>query len=235
MNALRSTAPSLLPWLTATRARLAPLGLQPLPLDPDLAAALGGGRLRLRAARWQVGEPGLAECRTVHIVGASSEIANTLIFPERPERLPMFVADALITGGQARMVFVDLPAPGLDDDLHGPLARDTRDLAERWGRPIVDAPPDWAIEFSLGGSLFVRGCNGDEFAALTALHSDYLCRWREAARRAHAAPSAATARGADCLQRFKQGHLAHWPGTTYLERLFGHEWTHHFLHDFLYR
>jgi len=235
MNALQSTAPALLPWLTATRARLATLGLRPLPLDADLAAALGGGRLRLRAERWQVGEPALAECRTVHIAGASSEIASTPIFPECPERLPMYVADALITGGQVRMAFIDLPAPGLDDDLRGSLARDTRELAERWARPIMDVPPAWAIEFSLGGCLFVRGGNADEFGVLTALQADYLRRWLETARHARATPPAVSRRGADCLQRFKQGHLAHWPGTTYLERLFGHEWTRRFLHDFLYR
>jgi hypothetical protein len=37
------------------------------------------------------------------------------------------------------------------------------------------------------------------------------------------------------VDRFKRSHLKHWPGTAYLQKLFGPAWTDEFLHQFLYR
>lgn len=212
-----------------TRHALTPLGVRDLPLPDDLASALGGGRLRLDAGRWQVGDN--AECRIVRIEGASSTIVNTLIFPTHSERLPVFVAELLVTGGVPRLAFLDLQAVGLTADRVGQLASHTAALADLFAfLPSAEAPA-WATKYSTGGYVFTRTNDPNHADALADLYAAYLDLWVECAAEVSDGDDAPTA----CLDDFKREHLRHWPGTDYLNKLFGTAWTARFLHEFLYR
>lgn len=222
-----------------TRRRLAPLGVVDLPIPADLAASSGlSGKMSLRAACWGIG-PRLAECRIVRIEGPNAEIVNTMIFPDRPEALPVFAAELLVFGGVPRLAFVDLQVPGLADRRRDDVAVRTRRLAVDFAHlPCDQTAPDWAVHWSAGGYVFTRP-NDTAFAEdLLLLYGRYLDLWVDLAAGACGGPG--ETRCADPaavaeLQHYKRSHVEHSPGTAFLTKLFGAEWTGRFLNGFLYR
>lgn len=220
----------------ATYTALLPLGLREEPLPKEFASASAkDGRLILRAWRWRLGSgsPG-DECRLVCIRGESSTIVNTLIFPHRPEEVPVFVAELMVFGGRPRLAFVDLQTPGLTGDRRVQIAERCRELAAAYAHlPAEEAVPAWAAEHSTGGYVFTRPRGGSGGEAWGAVYRDYLDLWVACAD--VTAGGAADTRAAAELAAYKSQHLAHWPGTDYLARLFGAEWTGRFLNSFLYR
>ncbi|MBL8800192.1 MAG: hypothetical protein JNM56_40290 [Planctomycetia bacterium] len=223
--------------LTPTTLRT--LGLQTRDLPADLAAAEGsGGRIALTAACWDVGPAGapFAQCRFVQILGTTLEIVNVMIFPANPESMPVFAAELLVTGGCPRLAFVDLQAPGLRPARRATLGVATSRLAERYAAlPAPAATPAWAVEFSPGGYVFTRPHGADCGPALLQLSEDYLQLWCHCAARWGAPGLPTRPESVEQLCRFKQHHIEHSPGRDYLSKVFGAEWTHRFLHDFLYR
>jgi hypothetical protein len=220
-------------WWDQTGDALNDLGIQPAPLDPSLAQATSGGRIRLCAERWLLGDTQpIAECRRVYIRGTSSEIINTLVFPRNPGMVPMFVADAMVIGGELRLAFVDLPTPGMEPYGARGIAERTFQIAARFPDRLERSQvPDWAVEFSGGGYLFLKNSPREQWEQLHAAWRDFLSLWVELARSPERDPGAADT----TLLPFKQGHLARWPGREYLSKLFGSDWTDRFLTAFLYQ
>lgn len=237
MPALESTARALAGLRTATWERLAPLGVRELPLAAHLAHARGPGRsTALAATRWEIGsrrQP-RAECRVVHITGATVEIVNTLILPHCPETLPVFVADLMLSGGKPRLAFLDLQGPGLLGSALEQTTLRTHRLADRYsGRQPAPAVPDWASRYSLGGLVFTRP-GARDLARMFAIHDDYLQAWIELAGQAPdtmipCPQSQAT------LAAFKRLHATDSPVPGFLATVFGAAWADCFLQDFLYR
>jgi hypothetical protein len=227
------TDPSGLDRLALDTLRaLAPLGLAALELPPDLVSAVGsGGRPQLQANAWAVG--GRAECRLVLIRGQSTAILNTMIFPARPESLPVFVAEVLVTGGALRVAFVDLQTPGLAPGRRQPVADSLGRLAGRFSRlRCAEPPPAWATEFSTGAYGWVKSPGRECTAEVYAMYCDYLSYWSQLA----AEPSSGDDAGpAGELAEFKKHHVEQAPVAGFLGKVFGAAWAGRFLHEFLYR
>ena len=221
-------------WQPQTSRSLQALGAQEAALPPDLVQATGGGgRIQLRAERWQLGRPACGECRLVRIEGATSEIVNVLVFPSNPRTTPTFVAEGLVFGGRLRLAFVDVQTPGMDAAPAALVGRRTAALAGRLDgqRPGAPELPAWAVDHSPGHYFAARDDDGASAAVLETAYREYLDLWVELAGAA-AAPDDADAAA---LTAFKRSHLAHWPGTDYLAKLFGADWSRRFIHEFLYR
>jgi hypothetical protein len=250
--------PTLLdPLWEDTRRRLAPLGVADRPIASDLAESSGlTGKLSLRAACWGIGngefhngecrsgefhngERRIGECRIVRIEGPNAEIVNTMIFPDRPESLPVFAAELLVFGGVPRLAFVDLQVPGMAGGRRDEVAARTRGQAVGFAHlPCDQTAPDWAVHWSTGGYVFTRP-NDTAFAGdLLLLYGRYLDLWVDLAADAcgrsggDGRPDPAAAAE---LEHYKRSHVRHSPGTAFLTKLFGAEWTGRFLNGFLYR
>jgi hypothetical protein len=218
----------------STRATLGRLGLRERAVPAEFADA-DHGRTRLAAACWAIGSPEapVAECRIVRILGAASDIVNTMIFPHRPDRLPVFAAELLAFGGVPRLAFLDLQAPGLAAERAakvGVVARVARAGFSELSSD-VDAPA-WAVAFSPGGFLFARPNRPDAGPQLVRAYNAYLAAWLALADRpATGAPEAGAAQE---LRRYQREHITHSPGRAFLGKLFGEVWAERFLNDFLY-
>jgi hypothetical protein len=216
---------------------LAPLGLRELDVPGEFAHAEGsGGRMRLRAAAWEVGPTAapIAECRSVLIQGEATDIVNTWIYPHRPDELPTFAAELLAFGHRPRLAFVDLQVPGLSPAGRSRTAAVTHPLAARFaGWRCPEEPPGWAVESSSGGHLFARPGDPAAFADLTRAFEEYLVAWSDLATTARAA-GIGDELSREALARFKRHHATASPGRPFLAKLFGQEWTDRFLDEFLY-
>jgi hypothetical protein len=112
------------------------------------------------------------------------------------------------------------------------VAQRTAALAARYGaRPPEPALPGWAIDHSPGSYFTAREDDGQSLALLETAYRAYLDLWVELTAAAAVAAHPHTA----ALAAFKESHLAHWPGTDYLTKLFGADWSRRFIHEFLYR
>ncbi|MBY0522991.1 MAG: hypothetical protein K2R98_06315 [Gemmataceae bacterium] len=240
MAALASERPQTLSTLLATtRDRLRPLGLRDQALPEGLAEAVaGGGRTQLSATCWLLGTESnpLGECRIVRIVGSSSEIVNTMIFPRRPECLPTFVAELLVFGGCPRVAFVDVQVPGVGRERKREVAKRTMALAARHAHLHAEREaPGWSVEFSAGGHVFTRPGQRATTHDLQALYDDYLRCWCDLTAGRAPSPGPADPAAADELARFKQHHVEQSPVREFLAKVFGADWAYRFLHQFLYR
>jgi hypothetical protein len=260
--AVRSFDRLLEPLWDDTRRRLSapPLRLSDRPLPPDIAEFSGpGGKTRIRAASWLVhsvadaGEAEVADCRIVVITGTNAEIVNTMIFPARPEAMPVFAAELLVFGGVPRLAFVDLQVPGLAAGSRAALGGRLKAVASGYAHlPCDQTAPDWAVEYSTGGYVFTRPNDTAFRDDLLRLYREYLDIWAGLAGPASSAAPAGPAShggrdernlgndarpGAEAaaeLERYKRQHVAHSPGKVFLEKMFGAGWTDRFLNGFLY-
>lgn len=236
---LSPPAPPLAELVPHTRRLLEPLGVHDLPLPSDLAAARSANdSTRLEAAHWRIGpaDAALGECRIVRIQGRSSLIINTLVFPRRPDRLPLFAAEVLIFGGVPRVAFIDLQIPGLAPAHLEQVTRVAR--AVRLSAPLLPSggvAPEWAVKFSTGQAVFTRPNDVLHQDALVRVYGEFLESWRRLAEEAPPQAEAAPAAADRAVQGWKTSHVDGAPGRDYLGRVFGADWAERFLREFLYR
>lgn len=213
-----------------TELRLQRWGFERVVVDPMLAQAEGQeGRFQLRASCWR--REG-AEARVVRIRGGATGIYNCLIFPERPEAVPVFVAELLVTGGGLRVAFIDLQVPGLGEVCRGSVVEKAKALARRYGHRNTREPaPNWAVEYSAAEAAYIRPSNPEE-ENVTELYLEYLDTWADSSA-GEGSGDPAGARVA--LGRFKRHHREEAPVGNYLGRVFGTSWAARFLDTFLYQ
>lgn len=239
MTATLAPPPPLAELVPHTRRLLAPLGVHDLPLPSDLAAARSANdSTRLEAAHWRIGpaDNALGECRIVRIQGKSSLIVNTLLFPRRPDRLPLFVAEVLIFGGVPRVAFFDLQTPGLASAHLGPVTRAARELSQAASLlPSGGEAPEWAVKYSTGHAVFTRPNDAVHQEALARLYGEFLESWRHLAEETPPSADAAPPAAVSAVQSWKTGHAEEAPVRDYLGRVFGAAWADRFLVEFLYR
>lgn len=188
------------------------------------------GKTRLEACEFALS--GMGAARTVRILGTASEIVNTMIFPENPERMPLFVAELLVFGGVPRMAFVDLQTPGLAPDRLDIVRAATTELARRYPLPADVPPPEWATHYSTGGYCYGRPNDKTYIPVLKRAYTDYLTLWlsMQDGCRGRANESAR-----DELANYKRHHVSSVPSGEFMGKLFGDEWAARFLEDWLYR
>jgi len=188
------------------------------------------GKTRLEACEYTLGEVGTA--RMVRILGTASEIVNTMIFPEHPDRMPLFAAELLVFGGVPRLAFVDLQTPGLAPDRLETIRSATTELAARYPLPADAGPPEWATHYSTGGYCYGRPGSRSYIPTLKKAYADYLKLWltTQDGCQKHANESAR-----EELLKYKRHHVSNSPGCEFMGKLFGDEWAARFLEDWLYR
>jgi len=216
-----------------THRRLASPGAVEVAIPPELRRARDRTGLRtLEAAAWRVGEPAFAECRTVSILGPGTEVLNTMIFPTAPDGPPVFAAELLVFGGLPRLAFIDLQTPGAGAAMRRRAFEESLAARSRVALPNCEEPaPEWAVHWSAGAPLHSRPESVEAVGEMVRAYDVYLDAWLALI---DGGDRSAEPDAAEQLARYKRSHVAHSPGTQFLSRLFGPDWTRRFLNEFLY-
>lgn len=200
------------------------------------------GKINLEAYQWGilVGEREIASLRMVYIHGPKNQIINTWIFPNRPNRMPVYAAELIAVGTEVRVAFVDVQVPAISDTS---LLEDTRfltgTLAPRFSDlPCNELPPDWAVDASQGNYTYARNV---PYTSLPHVEDCYL-GYMDAYLYAYTPRDVAAAilgseldeASVDTLHQYQYHHMEHSPGNKFLSKLFGADWTEKFMRDFLF-
>lgn len=177
-------------------------------------------------------------CRMVLIQGQKNEILNTWIFPTAPERCPVFAAELIAMAGMPRLTFIDIQNPAMIAGVRvaGDLSNQLR--SRHAGLVCDELPPSWAIDATLGGYIFSRSLDASAFPSIDACYEDYLgCYLRSFMPHGSSVEldeSATRSAAEGALHRYRLHHMQHSPGTVFLGKLFGDDWTNDFLLNFLF-
>lgn len=219
---------------------LARLGIQQCEVPETWRTRLSDdGRTHLRADGWKVIQEGvsLAEARMVYIVGRNAEILNCILFSENPAVVPGLMIEIVALGNRPRLAFLDCPSPGMGQSQKSKVAQSWQGICGRYALlPRREEVPSWAVRYSPGNYLFTRLIKETLSAGLLrSAYFDYLTRWVQFTSQQAATPREILPQASQEIEDYKQEHLEHSPGIPFLEKFFGTNWTHEFMHDFLYR
>lgn len=205
-------------------------------------------RFDLWSHQWALSYNGndVGTARMVLIQGQRTEIINTWIFPTYPSNLPVFAAELISMGGQQRLSFIDIQAPGYKRQDYS-LAEQVRSTADLFKDARIDEqPPPWAITDTLGHYFFRRTGDASLFPFIAKAYLAYMdvltnTLWPSLLKTLliGASPksdfiSQRVDASMQTLRDYQHHHLVSSPGNPFLSKLFGEQWTDCFLHEFLF-
>jgi len=198
-------------------------------------------KFNLVAKEWVLlkGSSSLATLRMVHIRGAKNEIINTWIFPNQPDRVPVFAAELIAVGGTVKVAFVDIQAPALKSPSLEQARILSASLAPRFrSLPCDEKAPDWAVGDSQGNFTYARNVPSDQFPEIEKCYlaylDSYLSEYVLVCRVQNNAISREDSNALNVLHTYQHHHMEHSPGKKFLSVLFGSEWTDAFMKNFLF-
>ena len=225
-----------------TVATLANIGAVKTEVDENLSHRSSlNGKIELAAQQWDLHASGqrVAQLRMVYIRGAKNEIINTWIFPVRPQLTPVFAAELIAVSGAVRVAFVDIQTPAACQATTDEVRLLTALLASRFAvLPCDEQAPDWATQASTGHFTYARNVPATQMPAVQNCYISYLETYLNAfgsSDSIHGSESNPNSDAAlNALHEYQLHHMQHSPGTNYLSKLFGADWTTSFMHKFLF-
>ncbi len=230
---------------TATRRRMSAMQAIPTPVASAFATRGSlNSKFTLTADAWRItaARRTIAEVRFVKIDGAKSNIINAWIFPLAPAQTPVFAAELIGVNDVTRVAFIDIQTPALSGQAAVRVKSMTRPLAQRYATLPCDEPaPGWATCESTGNFTYARGASNADLQRISDCYFDYLdCYIDHFMESPPLATPPATDSGqmartaAEQLHSYQLHHMEHSPGKKFLGNLFGNDWTHQFMTDFLF-
>lgn len=223
---------------SATQRRMSAMQATPQLVAPAYATRpSSNGKFQLVADAWCISVAGnkLAELRFVKIDGAKSNIINAWIFPSQPNQHPVFAAELIGVNDVTRVAFIDIQTPALNSKTTATVESLTRPIAQRYASLPCDEPaPDWAICESTGNYTYSRGASGSNLKRVSDCYFNYLDCYLNECLKPAAVNSLVSKTSAQQLHDYQMHHMEHSPGKKFLGNLFGHDWTHQFMTEFLF-
>lgn len=183
----------------------------------------------------------IAIVRSVYICGAKNEILNSWIFPIRSRWMPIYAAELIGVGGVNRVAFVDLQVPGTDQAIAADTELLTEALAIRYSSlPCDEPPPQWAIDASQGNFVYARSADSSWTSAIQDCYLSYLDAYlqtfvnEDTASKASRSMEESDREALHLLHNYQRHHMENSPGKKFLGNLFGSDWTHEFMTQFLF-
>lgn len=231
----------------AAVARAAPA--TPVPPYFALRHGLSGGAAAPVLRFHDLDIPGIGTLRATDISGPRAEIFNAMLFPARPDLLPVFASEVVVFAGKVRVGVVDLQ-PLHGEALHHRTLAVLAPVAARFAQPAesADLPPggdlpDWALAHFTPHAIHTRPPTPPAAgpppcpARLLEAHLAYLDAWldlTDATPGAGAGPETDDLTPQTALADYKHHHVLNTPGLPYLGKMFGVEWTERFLAEAMY-
>ena len=245
----RAFAYARLPKWTSTRVQQAKLsGLDAavcVPRDEFQQCESKNKRFSLTSWAWKLTAQGQSVCdlRMVYISGTKNTIINTWAFPYAPHRHAVFAAELIALGDTPKLTFIDIQGPALCPSRL-PVIRHATSLVSRAFADlrIPETPPSWAIDASHDEYLFTREMPSALAERIASAYSAMLDKYFQllidgtvplGSSKSYAAVSS-EADELDALHHYQLHHMESSPGKVFLSKLFGEQWTHSFLTEFLF-
>ena len=225
-----------------TASKLGCVGACQAPVEATFARRASlNGKIHLAAQQWDLQASGqkIAQLRMVHIRGAKNEIINTWIFPLRPQLTPVFAAELIAVSGIVRVAFVDIQTPAACEATTDEVRLLTALLAPRFAiLPCDEIAPEWAIHASTGHFTYARNVPERQMPVVQKCYMAYMETYLNAFGSNNSIHSTAenptTDAALNALHDYQVHHMQHSPGSNYLSKLFGADWTTSFMHSFLF-
>ena len=202
-------------------------------------------RFNLSSWTWLLtgeGHP-ICDLRMVYISGTKNTIINTWVFPYAPHQHPVFAAELIALGDTPKLTFIDIQGPALCSSRQSTIRHATSKVRHAFADlRIAERPPSWAIDESLGEYLFTREMTSQAAERIAMAYSNMLdtylqllndCTVPLVASR-HTTCASSTTDELDKLHHYQLHHMESSPGKLFLSKLFGEQWTHSFLTEFLF-
>ena len=188
---------------------------------------------------WQVlrHKKAFASLRFARIVSAKLDMFLIFIFPQSPWETPVFAAEFISILGELKLGFIDLQTPGFNPEQVFSLKRLLEPIRNRY--PLLQSghqAPEWATCDSSGAPIYTRPePDAETMTSLNNAYEDYLQAWINGLASVSSEPQDNQQSSAERLRNYKNNQIEHSPGTPFLIRAFGEEWTRRFQSEFLYR
>jgi hypothetical protein len=209
------------------------------PMDHHVQSL--NGKFELWAKQVRLFDDGVHRmtCRLVLIQGQKNEILNTWVFPTAPERCPVFAAELIAMAGSPRLTFIDLQSPGMQSGAEWVRTEALRLRADHSVLVCEEAPPEWAVSASEGGFVFSRSLPSSSFTSIDACYrayfETYLDQFLSETDSSAAVDPDVRSLALKALTEYQVHHMENSPGSVFLGKLFGDEWTNNFLRNFLFQ
>jgi Ferredoxin-dependent bilin reductase len=210
------------------------LGLEPYPLEPELARLDGDFRSQpaTLVARAYTG-PGLRYARFVELESQGLEIGNVVLFPSAELPLPVLGVDLVEVGRETAVVVADLSPmtdeAGVRGQQHAVLARHRAQ-----GTPLAAAGelPAWAAEWFSSLAVSAR-VSAEQAPAAVGTVNAFVSAFIELAQGALPDPTAAACRSSR-QEAYSAAHREHDRGLLLLRRIFEPALADRFLREVLF-
>lgn len=176
------------------------------------------------------------EQRSVYIHSPKIEIFNLFFFPNDKNASPVYAMEFVRMVNRMVVAVIDVVGNPEDQNSQSFAAGIIRPHREHCADIAQgDDPPEWFQECRSGSDFFVRPSNLEQMITLKEAHFAILESYLAARAdwpTAEIADDSQT--GENWQAQYKSHHAANSPGLPFLNRTFGEDWTHAFLHNYLF-
>ncbi|MCC5876752.1 MAG: hypothetical protein JJU11_11085 [Candidatus Sumerlaeia bacterium] len=195
------------------------------PYDSEVITRAGKGGAELQYHGEYLHKVG--DVRSTYITSPRAEIFNLMVFPENLEHLPVFAAEIVLFNGKVRVGVIDLQPVCNTIWRRHVISRRVMAHHSRFNTLPSGGPlPEWAVSHFSPGAIHTSDTNGETIPRLLRAYYDYLHLFRKMAQTYPPLPNRYSEQ---MLREYKAHHIKHSPGTVYLSRIFGEDWTRDFM------
>lgn len=210
----------------------------------------GLGRLSDNQLSGRCWEHPSAVIRSTYIKGPKIEIINVMGFPKDPSAVPVFASEIIHFAKAPRVAVIDIQPlwdsfQDWDSKNNLPLLTQLAKIRTHYSDlPSGGDLPGWCKDYFSPHCIYSRPTDFSKSTEIADAHMSYLKLWiteyalpNDTDRSNNPNREAnVTSPAPDLteLKTYKMHHVEHSPGTTYLCKTFGEEWTMDYLSDFMY-
>jgi hypothetical protein len=235
----------LLPLKHATEQLLEKAGFAEKEVPVPFHQRHGQGSLTSTLLTGSCWEHKRATARSTYIFGPKVEIFNVMGFPANPTSAPVYASEIIHFANAPRVIVIDVQpvwSPELQETKHQNLMTQLATVKHKYKTlPSGGELPDWCKDFFTPHCIYSRPNDFSVSDKIAEAHLDYLKLWLENwiettvnETNGKTSTDSDSPSYVEQLREYKHHHVANSPGTKYLGRVFGDEWTDDYLNRFMY-
>jgi Ferredoxin-dependent bilin reductase len=178
---------------------------------------------------------GAADVRLIRLFSNKVDVFTCFAFPGTVQRAPAYAMEFVQIGGRPIVAVLDLLSLGHDAAMNVKLDETMKSARAGYDEPNNSEVPDWYVECRSGRDIFARPTHSDAFVELGEIHNRLLASTCDEFLSAETLDAEAASAHATQIADYKHHHCVNSPGLPIMERTFGVEWTHEFMHRWVFR
>ncbi|MFQ3592140.1 MAG: hypothetical protein SNJ82_02995 [Gemmataceae bacterium] len=185
---------------------------------------------RLESAGWRAAQGKLC-VRYTRVCSAKVDIATLMIYPTAgAARLPIFGAEWVVVGCHCTRLVLDVEPAAAHLPVSRQLGEHFAKLGQRWQNvfPTDANMAQWFASIAQPWALH-SACAVEQLPLLRQAYREYLQAYINLVNLI--LPKVPSGADTPEVAAYKRHHAEHSPGKPLMDRVFGPEWTHRFLHE----